>query len=109
MATATKTCPQCGGYGGEDASNFGDRGWYPCFKCGETGRVPADYCDHPDAEPVVIHGPFQGDDLVFGQDPCRWVFPVDGSGWILWRCQECGAEFVHEQPYRQCVNQDYYD
>lgn len=32
-------CPRCGGYGGEDASNFGDHGWHPCYACGETGFV----------------------------------------------------------------------
>jgi hypothetical protein len=32
-------CPKCGGYGGSDASEFGDRGWHPCFFCGETGFV----------------------------------------------------------------------
>jgi len=32
-------CPQCGGYGGEPGSNFGDYGWHSCYKCGELGMI----------------------------------------------------------------------
>ena len=40
-------CCRCGGYGGEDASHFGDHGWHPCFHCGTTG-----YCNCPECQAV---------------------------------------------------------
>lgn len=32
-------CPECGGWGEEPGSNFGDHGWHPCFRCGSSGKI----------------------------------------------------------------------
>ena len=39
-------CPQCGGATGEDAANFGDHGWHPCYHCSESGKVDGTKCPH---------------------------------------------------------------
>lgn len=38
------TCPDCGGYGQENAANFGDHGMHPCYHCSATGKVQGVKC-----------------------------------------------------------------
>jgi hypothetical protein len=60
-------CPECGGYGGEPGSNFGDYGWHPCYFCGSMGVITQerlDAYDRAQAEmPEPRHEYREGDDL----------------------------------------------
>lgn len=84
--SATKICPECGGMGGEPGSNFGDHGWHPCYLCGESGRVPADYCPHNNLAPV-LEGAGEYD---------RFVWHENGFE-VLYRCPDCQYE-CHLRP-----------
>lgn len=50
-------CPRCAGYGGMDASVFGEHGWHPCFFCGATGFVtPAQMAAYERQEEEALAG-----------------------------------------------------
>lgn len=77
-------CIRCGGYGGEDASHFGDHGWHPCFHCGTSG-----VCHCPECEGTTV----QSEEVYDGPEP----EPDDAN-----YCSGCGQEYNDCLCHRSC-------
>ena len=66
-------CRECGGWGGFDASDFGDRGWHPCYHCGTTGRCDCPECSGTALPPVLEQQEYEPREVC-----CEYYEPPEG-------------------------------